>query len=199
MHTASLIKMTAEDFLVWERAQEQRHEFDSGEVFAMSGGSPRHNALCAAVIFNLVGSYRDGKYRVFTSDQRVSLRFRDKYVYPDISVVCGPLELEAGSRDVATNPSVIVEVLSASSEAHDRGNKWDGYRRLASLEDYLLVSQRSASVEHFQRQADGSWRYSVAGPGELVALANGAFVDVDRVYQGVFELPGDDGPAQHSA
>lgn len=185
------IEMTAEEYLTWEREQAQRHEFDGGRVVAMAGGSPRHNALCAAVIGDLRAAYRGSECRVLSSDQRVSLRMRNKYVYPDTTVICGRLELEAGTTDVATNPRVIVEVLCRRTESNDRGAKWEGYRRLATLEDYVLVSQRTISVEHFHRLDDGSWRYTVAGAGERVIVAGGAVLDVDSLYQDVFELPSD--------
>jgi Uma2 family endonuclease len=189
---ASRAKMRAEEYLAWERQQPVRHEFDGGEVFAMAGGSPRHNALCAAIVGDLRAILRGGDCRVLTSDQRVSLRFQEKYVYPDATVVCGRLALEEGTRDVVKNPRAVFEVLSVSTEAHDRGGKWEGYRRLSSLEDYVLVAQRTVSVEHYQRQTDGSWRYTVAGPGESVLLANGAKLDIDGIYEDVFDLPGDE-------
>jgi Uma2 family endonuclease len=184
--------MRAEEYLAWEREQPTRHEFDHGETFAMAGGSPRHNAICAALIRELGTMFRGGDCRVLTSDQRVSLRFREKYVYPDTTVVCGRLELEEGTRDVITNPRALFEVLSANTEAHDRGDKWDGYRRLSSVHDYFLVAQRDVSVEHYQRQPDGSWRYTVAGPGDSVTLAGGARLEIDSIHEGVFDLPGDE-------
>jgi Uma2 family endonuclease len=186
--------MSAEEYLAWEARQEQRHEFDGGFVVAMAGGSPRHNRLCSALIYSLTSALRDRACHVFTSDQRLSLRFKRKYVYPDVSVVCGTAQFEEGTRDVLVNPSALVEVLSASTESNDRGDKWNGCRRLSSLKDYLLVSQSAVSIEHFQRQADGSWRYTVSGPGDRVTLANGAAVEVDGIYAGVFELPGDEIP-----
>lgn len=184
--------MSAEEYLAWEREQPARHEFDGGEIFAMAGGSPRHNAICAAIIGDLRVLLRGGDCRVLTSDQRVALRFRQRYVYPDATVVCGPLELEEGTRDVITNPRALFEVLSGTTEAHDRGDKWDGYRRLSSVQDYFLVAQRDVSVEHYQRQPDGSWRYTVAGPGDSVTLAGGGRLEIDSIYEGVFDLPGDE-------
>lgn len=192
----SRAKMTAEDYLVWEREQDRRHEFVDGEVVARAGSSPRHNAICAAVIGDLRATLRDSDCRVLTSDQRLSLASQNRYVYPDAIVVCGPLELQPGTRDVATNPRLLVEVLSTKTEANDRGSKWDGYRRLGSLEDYLLVSQRSPCVEHYHRLEDGSWRYTVAGPGQTVTVAGGAILEVDSLYDGVFDLPGDDAEAE---
>jgi Uma2 family endonuclease len=128
---------------------------------------------------------------VHTSDQRVGFGAGERYVYPDASVVCGEMRLEPGTSDVLTNPCLILEVLSASTEAYDRGLKWEGYQRMPSLTDYLLVSQAVARIEHFRRQADGSWIYRAARSGERVVLAQGSELDVDAIFAGVFELPGD--------
>jgi Uma2 family endonuclease len=179
------------EFLAWEREQPTRHEFFRGEVFAMAGGSVRHNALCASVNAALYAAVQRGGCRVLSSDQRVGVAAGERYVYPDVSVVCGPVVLEAGTSDVLANPTVLVEVLSASTEQYDRGLKWEGYQRLASLTDYVLVSQGEPRIEHFRRAADGTWVYRAAEAGEQVALANGVTLDVDAVFRGVLELPGD--------
>lgn len=187
--------MTADDYLAWERLQTDRHEFHDGDIFAMAGGSLRHNALCETVGGELYIAIRGSECRSLSSDQRVALQTRKRYTYPDVTLVCGHAEIEQGTSDVVTNPKVIIEVLSKSTEAYDRGEKWERYRQIVSLDDYVIVSQKAASVEHYQRQADGSWRYSVAGPGERVSLTRGIELLIDRIYDGVFELPGDDDEA----
>ncbi len=187
--------MSAEDFLVWERAQTTKHEYFEGEVFAMAGGSPRHNALCVRAS-TVLSSALDRRSRVtFSSDQRIGLRTR-KYVYPDVSVVCGAIETEDGAVDVVVNPSVVVGVLSASTEQDDRGGKWEGYRRIPSLTDYLLVSQAKPQVELYQRRDGGIWAYRAFGPGEKLTLTNGAVIDVDALFEGMLALPGDEEPAE---
>jgi Uma2 family endonuclease len=90
-----------------------------------------------------------------------------------------------------TNPAILVEVLSSSTEEYDRGLTWTGYQRIGSLTDYLLVAQADVRIEHYRRNADGSWTYRTAGPGEHVALTGGGELAVDAIYAGVFELPGD--------
>ncbi|HWO26084.1 MAG TPA: Uma2 family endonuclease [Kofleriaceae bacterium] len=179
--------MTADEYLVWEREQPEKHEFFHGEVFAMAGGSPRHNALCGRVIA-LASAVLPG-CAVLTSDQRVTMASQGRYVYPDVSIVCGGLELESG--DVLLNPTILVEVLSATTEQYDRGLKWEGYQRIASLADYVLVSQTEPRVEHYRRAADGSWTYRAAGPGERVTLSTGTVFVVDELYAGLLALPGD--------
>ena len=182
--------MSAAEYLAWEREQPERHHYLRGEVFAMAGGSARHNALGAAVIMELGLAFRGGPCRPFTSDQRVAIREGEHYVYPDVTVVCGSLEFAAGTRDTLVNPTVVVEVLSRSTEAYDRGAKWDDYRQLPSVTDYLLVSQTAPRIEHFQR-GDGEWHYRVAVPGGRVTLTNGAVLEVDAVFRGVFDLEGE--------
>ena len=184
-------RMTAAEYLAWEREQLEKHEFYDGEVFATAGGSLRHNALAAAVTIELGAALRGKGCRVLTSDQRISIRADRQFVYPDVSVVCGPLQVRPGTTDVLTNPSVIVEVLSKSTEAYDRGLKWESYRELPSVTDYVLVSQSAPRLEHFRREADGEWHYSVVQAGGRAVLSSGAVLAVDTLFAGVFELEGE--------
>lgn len=186
-------RFSIEEYLAWERDQEEKHDWYDGEVYAMSGGKPRHNALGAAVIGELRGALRGGRCRVLSSDQKVVAHPEKHFVYPDATVVCGPVRLRPGTTEVITNPSVLVEVLSESTQSYDRGLKWEGYQRIDSLEDFILVTQYRPRIEHFQRTEDG-WRYRAAGPGERITLKSGAAIEVDAVYEGVFELEGDPEP-----
>jgi len=183
--------MTASEYLAWEADQVERHHFLDGEVFAMAGGTPRHNALGAAVTVELGIAFRGGPCRVFSPDQRIALRDGAHYVYPDVTVVCGPIQIAPGTTDTLTNPTIVVEVLSKRTESYDRGLKWDGYQGVASITDYLLVSQSAAHVEHYRRERDGSWHFRVLEAGQRVTLSNGAVLDVDAVYAGAFELGGE--------
>ncbi len=180
--------MDAATFLVWEREQPGKHELHRGEVFAMAGGSPRHNLLSSAMGAELRAATRGAGCHVLSSDQRIAASPGERYFYADAVVVCGGVQTEPGTADVLANPTIVVEVLSRSTEAYDRGDKWEAYQRLASLTDYLLVAQTHARIEHFGREADGSWRYRVAESGERLTLANGAQLEVDAVYEGAFEL-----------
>ena len=156
----------------------------------MADGSMRHNALCASVIETLRTQLR-GRCVVLTSDQRVVASHRERYVYPDVSVVCGQVVAEPGTSDVLTNPTIVVEVLSGSTEQYDRGLKWEGYQGIESLTDYVLVSQSHRRIEHYRRDRARTWRYQVAGEGERMVLSNDAVLDVDAIFAGVLELPGD--------
>lgn len=177
---------TFAEYLAVDEASDTRHEYVNGEIFAMSGGTERHAALVAAVIVELGNAVRGGPYRVYSTDLRVATMVGKHYVYPDVSILCAPREVQPGTTDVTLNPSVVVEVLSSSTEAYDRGLKWTGYQQLPSLTDYLLVSQSTARVEQFQRGDGGAWSYRAWGPGERVKLANGATIDVDAIFAGVF-------------
>lgn len=182
--------MTAAEYLEWERAQTSRHEYHLGEVFAMAGGSPRHNFLSVAMGAELRAAVRGKRCHVLSPDQRISAKEGERYVYADAVVACGGLRMEPGTTDVLANPTIVVEVLSRSTEMYDRGAKWEAYQRLPSLTDYLLAAQTSARIEHYQREGD-SWRYRVLSAGDTITLGNGASVAVDAVYEGAFELDAD--------
>src|SRR5262249_32387157 len=122
-----------------------------------------------------------------SADQRISAKDGERFVYADAVVVCGGARVEPGTTDVFANPKMIVEVLSRSTEAYDRGDKWDAYQRIPSLTDYLLVSQTTARIEHFSREPHGSWQYRLIEAGQVVTLGNGATLAVDAVYEGAFE------------
>jgi Uma2 family endonuclease len=183
------LRMSAAEYLAWEREQSERHEFHLGEVFLMAGGSPRHNFIASACNGELRNALRGGDCGVLSSDQRVSAAPSERYVYPDVVVVCGPFEHEEGATDVLTNPSVIVEVLSRRTEKYDRGDKWQAYQRLSSLTDYLLVSQQTKRVEHYQRSGPTTWQYRVHADGEEVVLARGTRLSVDEIYRSAFDYP----------
>lgn len=186
---AAPLRMSPSEYLAWERDQPDKHEYHEGEVFAMAGGSPRHNYLSARVASRLDSALSGRGCHVLSSDQRIAAG-EERYVYADGVVVCGGLRLAPGTTDVLANPSILVEVFSTRTERYDRGDKWQAYQRLASVSDYLLVAQRTARVEHFRRAPDG-WHYAEHGSGATIALANGATLDVDAIYDGAFDLPGD--------
>jgi Uma2 family endonuclease len=184
-------QLTAAEYLAWERAQPVKHEFFHGEVFAMAGGTPRHNALGVSMGAELRAALRSRGCAVLSSDQRLAFPPDARYVYPDVTVICGSPMFQAGTDDVITNPAILVEVLSSSTEEYDRGLKWAGYQRIGSLTDYLLVAQAEARIEHYRRNADGSWTYRAAGPREHVVLTGGGELMIDAIYAGMFDLPGE--------
>ena len=154
----------------------------------MSGGSLRHSALTMAIGGDLRAAARGSDCRVHSSNQRVVLVPGEHYVYPDVSVVCGHHQLVDGTTDVLVNPCVVVEVMSPSTEAYDRGDKWAAYRRLPSLREYVLLSQMLPRIEVFRRERD-HWVYDVAEAGDRLILMGRFELQVDAVYEGIFELP----------
>jgi Uma2 family endonuclease len=191
MHSAGS-KLTPEAFLAWEREQKEKHFYVAGEVFAMAGGSPRHNRLAAEITTRLTNALRGTECTTFTSDQRLGLP-DEAFVYADAVVVCGPLVMRPGTNDVLTNPSIVVEVLSKSTEAYDRGDKQKAYLALESVEQYVLVSQREQRAEVYTRQQQGGgFHYDFVAPGGALRLAHGRVsIPIDDLFAGVFELPGD--------
>ena len=179
--------ITAEEYLELERAAEDRHELLDGEMFAMAGGTEEHSLIGANICSELRAALRSKPCKVFTSDMRIRIEAMSRYTYADVTVVCGPSLFVDEKRDILLNPTAIFEVLSDSTESYDRGEKFAGYRTLPSLQEYVLASQKRELVEHFHRQADGSWLLRVCGAGESVSLPSLACeLAVDEIYLKVF-------------
>jgi len=157
MSTAEKRFISPQEYLVIERASEIRHEYYNGEMFAMSGATRAHNLIAGNIFASLREQFagRDGE--VYQSDMRVKVDRKGLSTYPDVVAACESPEFEDNEFDTLINPRVIVEVLSKSTEVYDRGAKFEMYRRVASLQDYVLVSPDRMHVEHFQRQPDGRW------------------------------------------
>ncbi len=150
--------LSPDEYLDWEEDQPTKHEYFHGRIYAMTGGSLEHVTVIQNLGLSLGNRLRGGSCRVFTSELRVKVSETGLYTYPDVTVVCGEMELDRRTKSVTLlNPTLIVEVLSSSTEAYDRGDKFAHYRSLPSLTDYLLISTTSAKAEHFQRQSDGDW------------------------------------------
>lgn len=182
---------TAEEYLAWERLQPTKHEFFEGEIFAMAGATLAHNLLVARVVTALTNALDDGPCNTCPSDMRVKVPATGLYTYPDAVVFCGKADLEDKTLDTLLNPRVLVEVLSESSEAYDRGKKFEQYRSIPSFTEYVLVAQDQVLIEHFSRQADGSWVLREARAGGTIELASiGCALQVDDVYRKVFSAAG---------
>lgn len=149
--------LTAQDYLAWERRQETRHEYLNGQIFAMTGASRAHNVLCGNLLATLHSHLRGKPCEVYANDMRVKVSETGMYTYPDLVAACGEPRFEDQAVDTLLNPILIIEILSDSTERHDRGAKFTHYRSLASLQEYLLVSQTECRIEHYLRQPGNHW------------------------------------------
>ena len=173
MTAQPLPQLSFDDWLAIERAAEdQRSEYVAGEVFAMTGATEQHNLIVANIVRELGNVLKRKPCRVYPSDLKVRIEADDIGAYPDAMVICGERAFYDNRRDVVTNPTLIVEVLSDSSEAYDRGDKFGHYRALPSLQIYLLLSQDRMQAELFVRQPDDSWQFTaVTAADDRIPLA----------------------------
>ncbi len=178
-------RLTFDDYLQIEEDSGTKHEFMQGQVFAMSGGTPAH----ARITMNVGGLLRDalsGKPRgVFSPDLRVRVLATGLGTYADLTVICGPIELDPADKKghTALNPRVLVEVLSPSTEDYDRGDKLGSYKQIPSLAEVVLVSHDRREVEIVRRESDGSWSRHIARDGESAKLVSlGCELPVADVY-----------------
>ena len=173
---------TFAEYLALEAASGIRHEFLDGEIYAMAGGTIEHGALAANAIGELRGALRGRPCRVLTADVRIRVLATGLGTYPDVSVVCGSIERDPEDANTVVNPVAIIEVPSDSTEAYDRGEKFAHYRRIPSLQDYLLVSQDERLIEHYRRNDDDSWTLRDVRPPEVARLSIGCELSVAEVY-----------------
>lgn len=152
--------LTPKEYLELERLAPSRNEYYAGELYAMAGASRRHVFIVTNIVVSLGGQLKGGRCSAFANDLRVKVSTHGLYTYPDVGVVCGKGRYEDKHGDTLLNPTVIIEVISDSTESYDRGRKFEMYRTLESLTDYLLVAQDAPLVEHFSRMSDGRWALS---------------------------------------
>jgi Uma2 family endonuclease len=183
-------RISPSDYLAMERSATDKRVLWDGQVFAMAGASRRHNQLVAAMLRELGVALLGRPCRPYASDQRIYVPLREGYVYPDASVTCPPVQTPPEDNETISNPRLIVEVLSESTEAFDRGDKFRGYASIASLQDYLLLSQDAARVDLFSRRSEG-WLLRSYVAGDSLGLASiDATLSVDALYAGLFDDAG---------
>ena len=178
---------TPEEYLALEETADYRSEYYRGEIFAMSGGSANHNRIARNVLTTLSIAFEDKPCEAFITDMRLLVKENGLYTYPDIMVVCGGLEFVEGRTDTLTNPIVIVEVLSQSTEGYDRGAKFELYRALETLQDYVLIDQAKVHVECFHKMKDGRWILTEFNELEatLQLEAVGVDISLSQIYRRV--------------
>lgn len=157
-------------YLQVERETGIRHEYRDGTVIAMAGGTPRHSAIASTMVVELGKRLEGRPCQPHGSDLRI--RTGESTHYPDAVVVCPPPQLDTEIPNTILNPRVIVEVLSPTTEAYDRGFKWFHYQQIAELTDYILVGTDTRTVEHYSRQDDSSWRYQALGDGDTLRISS---------------------------
>jgi len=158
---AKKLYYSKEEYLEMEAAADYKSEYYQGEIFAMSGGTRKHSLVCVNLIRRISEGIDNRDCQCFESNMKLEIAEADAYVYPDVMVVCGDAEAAENTTDAITNPVLIIEVLSPSTESFDRGLKFEYYKTVPSLKEYVLVSQNKPKIEVFFRQNENLWTYTV--------------------------------------
>lgn len=184
--------ITPETYLDLERQADYKSEYLNGEIYAMGGASPRHVLIVTNVVAELRNQLKNRPCTVYSTDLRLRVSPKGLYTYPDVVVVCNTPQFSDPHRDTLTNPTVIVEVLSQSTKDYDRGEKFEQYRTIVSLQEYVLIAQDKPQVEHFVRHSDGAWwrseTYRLEDTVELTAI--GCHLKLAEVYDKIDLLNG---------
>ncbi len=194
MATLQNARVTPEEYLERERKADYKSEYWNGEIVAMAGGSEQHSLITVNISGELRARLRDRPCRTYSSDLRVRTT-RTRYFYPDVSVVCGEPEFADEDMDMLTNPGVLVEVLSPSTEDKDRGLKFVFYQQIPMLTDYVMVSQDEPHVEHYARQGSDRWLLTnLRGLDVVLRLPSiGCELPLSEVYARVAFPPAEEG------
>jgi len=176
--------LTQQEYLALERDAEFKSEYYKGQVFAFAGASVRHDRITVNILSATHHQLRGTSCSAFSSDMRITIPQAQHYTYADVVVVCDEPKVDDDFKDNLLNPIVIVEVLSPSTESYDRGKKFESYQRIASLMEYVLVSQDRPRVEQFLRQAGGHWLYSETSAEGTIKLTS---IDCELVLSDIYE------------
>ena len=198
MSQAAQSLLTVDEYLAVERIAETKSEYHDGQVFAMAGGTAPHAELAATFIRELGARSKGGPCRIYSSDMRIAIPGERSFVYPDVSGLCVEPQFRDETRDVLLNPSFVVEVLSPSTEAYDRGRKLAIYMAVPSIVEIVLVSQDQVRVDKYTRQPDGIWRFDVlTGRETRIRLESlGCEIALADFYDGVELAPLPSAPAR---
>ena len=178
------LKLTPEEYFIWEEQQQLRHEYLSGEVYAMSGGTQNHGRIASNIIFILKSHLRGGGCQVGNSDCRVNIFETKDYVYPDVSVTCDDRDRTA--IQAIQYPCLIIEVLSPSTASYDRGDKFRMYRRNPSLQDYVLVDAEKIAIDSYCKNDRGNWEIFNYQSGDNIDLQSiGLSFSIESVYEDI--------------
>lgn len=185
-------RYTLAEYFELERTSAEKHEYVDGEILMMAGGSENHSLIITNTIRSIGNRLQGKPCRVYESNLRIRIPRTPLYVYPDISIICGPTQRDPDDHtgNSVTNPRLVIEVLSPSTEGYDRGRKFERYMKLESLEEYVLVSQETARVESFWRREGGSWLLTPVSGIEGAAKLRSLDIELPlrEIYAGV-EFP----------
>ena len=176
-----------EEYLEFEVASEERHEYVDGEIRLMTGGTPDHNDIASNLLVALKPLLKGKPYRIFIADQRLWVPNRNLYTYPDVMVVEKPLQLQTERTDTVMNPCFIAEVLSKSTQDYDHGEKFSAYRTIETFSEYLLIDQYSIHVEHYVKTAANQWLLSeYDDPNVTLSLSTfEAHIQITDLYENI--------------
>jgi Uma2 family endonuclease len=185
-------RFSPQEYLALERKSETRNEYYSGEISAMAGASREHNLIVANILREVGNQLEDRPCESYPSDMRVYIEATGRYTYPDVTVVCGEPQFQDREFDTLLNPTVIIEILSPTTEAYDRGVKFRHYRRIGSLREFVLISQDRMMVEQYRRQGNDWILSDVSEPDQVLKLESiGCQIRLDRIYAKIaFPEPG---------
>ncbi len=181
--------LTEEEYLEFERNSEIKHEYFEGKIFATSGASEAHNLIVTNLIAILGLHLKKKPCRVYPSYMRLKIEKTRLYTYPDVMIVCGQDKFDDEHKDMLLNPDVIIEVLSDSTESYDRGKKFENYRKIGSLKEYVLISQNTPKIEKFVRAENYRWIFSATDENitDMPLESVGCMLNLDEVYDKVYE------------
>jgi Uma2 family endonuclease len=194
MSTAETHFVTEREYLELERRSEIRSEYLAGRIYAMSGASRRHNLVALNLAGELRAQLRGRPCEAYVSDMRVKVSPTRMYTYPDVVALCGEPRFEDTAVDTLLNPSVIIEVLSTSTESYDRGEKFFQYRRIETLREYVLVAQSKMRVEHYRREGEHWILTEISTPDGILELSSiNCRIELPAIYEKVdFPAPAEE-------
>jgi len=185
MSSAPTRYITPEEYLEQERKAETRSEYFQGEVFAIAGASRRHGRIVSNLVAELSRQLNNRDCNVYSNDLRLAVSQAGLYAYPDVMVVCGEEQVADRHDDMLLNPTLLIEVLSKSTKNYDRGQKFESYRKLASLREYLTVAQDKIQVEQWMRQPDDRWMLKeyFESDARIALLSTGVELQLSDIYR----------------
>ncbi|MGI0481744.1 Uma2 family endonuclease [Geminocystis sp. CENA526] len=178
---------SVEEYLELEETAEYKSEYHDGEIIAMTGGTTNHNKIAGNFYFHFKSAFRGKSYDIYINDVRLSIPVERRYTYPDIMIIHDRTIYESDKQTIVTNPLVIIEVLSNSTQNYDKGEKFKSYRSIESFQEYILIDQYSFSVEQFIKESDNEWRFKeYLGENQILKLGKIDFeIPFSDIYEGV--------------